>query len=519
MSGLPARTQVAIVGAGVCGCLLAYRLALAGREVVVLEAGPRVVRRRAVNAYRENPYRGISSPYPEHALAPRPTLDDLQHHYLQSGPDLFMGLYERRVGGSTWHWLGTVLRMLEEDFRMRSLHGVGEDWPLSLADLEPYYEAAERELGVAGPPPAPMPPHPFSKVDLAVAEACRELGMPFVALPQARNSVRYQDRPACCGNASCVPICPVGAKYDASVHAELAERAGAGIFAETAVVGLRTGADGRVRELSYRQTEGRSGVLGADLFVLAGHGIETPRLLLHSGLANSSDAVGRYLMGGTAVLSWGLAPAPVSPRQGPQASMGLPGQRGGPHRAGHSGFLTAVASDGWPHGGPSTLLKGLLARGTRGPSLREALTSHLARQVALVSTCEELPEAANRIVCDARFPDALGVGRPRLSYRLGDYTRRALPVAQEIHAAVLSAMRAGEIGHQYPAADSAYLLGTTRMGTNPRSSVVNADLRCHDHPNLYLLGGSVYPTTGSAPPTLTAAALALRLADYLATAH
>jgi choline dehydrogenase-like flavoprotein len=509
------KTQVAVVGAGVAGCLVAYRLAEAGRDVVVLEAGPRVDRAAAVQAFRRDPYRGISSPYPEHPLAPRPLLEDLEHHYLQSGPELFMGLYERRVGGSTWHWLGTAMRFLEEDFRMRSQHGVADDWPISLEQLAPYYAAAEQELGVAGPAPAPLPPHPLSKVDQAVAEACQVLGLSTEALPQARNSRPHRGRPACCGSANCVPICPVGAKYDASLHAELAERAGARVWSGTPVTGLRGDSAGRIQELLYRAGDGQTYTLEAETFVLACHGIETPRLLLASGLANSGGAVGRYLMGGTAAISWGLAVEPVDPRNGPQASMGLFGQRGGPHRAERSGFLTSVASDGWPHGNPEALLPELLAQGLRGAELRRRMTEHLARQVCLVSTCEELPDRANAISCDTGRPDLLGVGRPRIAYRIGDYTRRGLPIAQELHGGILKEMGAKEVGHQHPAADSAYILGTTRMGADQASSVVDADLRCHDHENLYLVGGSVFPTAGSAPPTLTIAALALRLADHL----
>lgn len=264
-----------MVGAGVAGCLLAYRLAQAGKEVILLEAGPRVNRAQAVEAFRRDPYRGISSPYPESPLAPRPILEDLEHHYLQSGPELFMGLYERRVGGSTWHWLGTAMRFLEEDFRMRSVHGVGDDWPLGLSDLLPYYRQAEEELGVAGPS-GPLPAHPLSKVDLAVGQACQTLNLLTEALPQARNSRPHRGRPACCGSANCVPICPVGAKYDASLHAALAVEAGVRLWPNSPAVGLSPGPDGAVRSLSFRDADGLRS-LKAKHYVLACHGIETPR--------------------------------------------------------------------------------------------------------------------------------------------------------------------------------------------------------------------------------------------------
>lgn len=506
---------VTVIGAGVAGALVAYRLAQEGCSVLMLEAGPRRDRGEAVERFRRDPYGRLSSPYALHPLAPRPCLEDLNEHYLQSGPDLFMGLYERGVGGTTWHWLGTAMRMLPDDLEMDSRYGVGQDWPLTWSELAPFYEQAERELGVAGPAEGLQPAHPLSGVDQAVVEACQQLGLPYEALPQARNSRPWQGRPACCRSASCVPICPVGAKYDASIHVSLAEELGVTVWPESPVVALEWDSlSGRVARLKVAgRGEGRW--FPVETVVLAGNAVESVRLLQSSGLAQSSSVLGRGLMGASAVLSWGLAPSPVHPRMGPQASLMIPSQRSGPHRAERATFVTTVASDGWPHGHPYQMAQRLAQSGLRGVALRTALTDHLARQVALVSTCEELPEAHNRIRCDERFPDALGVGRPRVDYRIGDYTRRAFPVARQLHQEILEAMGAQQIGHQEAAADSAYLLGTARMGHDPRRSVVDRHLRSHQHPNLYLVGGGVFPTSGSAPPTLTVAALALRLAQHL----
>lgn len=507
--------DVAVVGSGVAGALVAWRLASAGARVVLLEAGSRVDRAVAVRHYQSSPDRSLDSPYPESARVGAPSAKDVGQHYVQEGPEFVSGLYLRAVGGSTWHWLGTAMRLHPNDFRMRSRYGVGMDWPLGYEDLEPCYAAAEEALGVAGDDPwqaprsggYPMPAHPATAADYAVAVAAASLGWRTRLLPQARNSVAWAGRPVCCGAASCVPICPIGAKYDAGVHVQAAVRAGALLLEGAAVQRLEPG-----WRLHWKRRDGREGVTTAARVVLAAHAVETPRLLLNSGLGG--DAVGRHLMVGNAVLSTALAPEPVHPYGAPQATSGLD-FRDGAHRAERSGFLLAISNDGWPDGAPDRLASRLIRRGLRGLGLQEALRDHAQRQVALVSTCEDLPDEENRVDLAPDAPDALGMPRPRLRYRTSDWTRRGQAEAQATHERLLEAMKATERSHA-TAADPGYLLGTCRMGEDPAASVVGPDLQCHGHPGLYLVGSMVFPTAGSSPPTLTVAALALRLAAGLA---
>lgn len=502
--------DVAVVGSGVAGALVAWRLASAGARVVILEAGTRVDRATALRHFQSSPDRALDSPYPDSARVGAPSAKDLGQHYVQEGPEFVSGLYLRAVGGSTWHWLGTAMRLHPHDFRMRSRYGVGVDWPLAYQDLEPWYLQAERALGVAGEDdwgsprsgPYPMPPHPASGADFAVSRA----GAPLKLLPQARNSRVYEGRAACCGAASCVPICPVGAKYDASVHVAAALRAGARLLEATAVQRLEPG-----WRVHWKRRDGSSGVLTAGRVVVAAHAVETPRLLLHSGLGG--PAVGRYLMAGNAVLSTALAAEPVHPYGAPQATSGLD-LRDGPWRGERSGFLLAVSNDGWPDGSPDRLAGRLIRRGLAGRALQEAIRDHVLRQVALVSTCEDLPLAENRVDLAPDAPDAFGMPRPRLRYRLSDWTRRGQAEAQAVHARLLEAMGAAEIAHS-TAADPGYLLGTCRMGEDPGESVVDPDLEGHGLRGLHLVGSMVFPTAGSSPPTLTVAALALRLAARL----
>src|SRR5476649_639017 len=183
--------DVVIVGSGVAGSLVAARLAKAGVKVLILEAGPRVQRAAALATYRDALIKIPEAPYPDTPYAPRPKSDDPDHYFLQNGPDKFGGTYLRQVGGTTWHWLGTALRFVPDDFRLRTRFGVGLDWPISYDDLEPWYCEADRELGVAGDPgftldaprskPYPLPPIPLSYADQRVAAAAA--GTPYRVEP------------------------------------------------------------------------------------------------------------------------------------------------------------------------------------------------------------------------------------------------------------------------------------------------------------------------------------------------
>ncbi len=228
--------DVVIVGSGVAGAMTGHALARAGVKVLILEAGPRVDRAKAVIRFRNSPTKGANSPYPADPKVPQPDLADIGAYYVQAGPVTFNGLQARVVGGTTWHWGGLTLRYRPNDFRLKSKFGVGVDWPLSYDDLEPWYAEAERQIGVCGPPdydwgsprstPYPMPPIAPSYLDTVIGAACGKVGLTLGTFPHGRNSVGFDDRPPCCGNASCVPICPIGAKYDGAVHVAKAESRG-----------------------------------------------------------------------------------------------------------------------------------------------------------------------------------------------------------------------------------------------------------------------------------------------------
>jgi choline dehydrogenase-like flavoprotein len=521
--------DVVVVGSGVAGSLVAARLAGAGLKVLILEAGPRVDRAAALEQYRGALIKIPESPYPDKPFAPRPKSDDPDHYYVQDGSFKFGSTYLRQVGGTTWHWLGTTLRFVPDDFRLHSRFGVGVDWPLSYDDLEPWYCEAESELGVAGDPkaaldarrgrPYPLPQIPLSYADQRVAAALKGTPHKVEATPQARNSRPYDNRPTCCGSGSCIPICPIQAKYDATSHVAKAERAGATLVAEAIVTRVEVGSDGRIAALHVKRPDGSEDRAVGKVYVIAAHGIETPKLLLQSrsekrpgGVANSSDQVGRNLMDHPSQLNWALAPELLGAFRGPLSTAGIESPRSGNWRADHAAFRIQFDNRGWewPAGTPESTVRDLLKRGLRGAALDRALAERTSREIDIVAMVEQLPYPGNRIVPDFDRRDALGIPRPRITYSIDDYSKKALEHGRRIAKEIGAALKVTEMHHGEEIVAAGHVIGTYRMGLDPRRSVVDADQRAHDHPNLFLLGSGVFPTSAASNPTLTIAALALR---------
>mgnify|MGYP006281938957 CR=1 FL=1 len=511
--------EVCVIGAGPAGGLLADRLA-EDHDVVVLDAGPRFDPADRL----ERQERAIRPSYD------RPDVwggDSERDAYSASG-ERFYPLNHARVkgiGGSTLHWQGMVMRLHEDDFNSESARGVGTDWPIDYADLRPYYAAAERELGVAGaddnpyaPPrekPHPMPAFEPSYSDSLFAEACEELEIDMHSVPNARNSEPYGDRSACVGYGTCQPVCPSGAKYDATVHLDRAESKGATVLDRAPVQYLAHDAD-RVRAAVYATPEGEEHRQEADAFVVACGGVETPRLLLLSesegypdGLANSSGLVGRFFMD--------------------HLFAGMGGVLDEPTRQNHVGFLTSECHQFYDeadeevgpfkleffnYDGPSPVEMALSAN-RWGDALLEDLRDAYGNHIGMGALVEQLPQAESRVALDPDRTDDRGNPVPDVRWTVDDRALRTIERANAIQREILNELGAeitwqvgpGNTGPAY------HHMGTTRMGEDPAESVVNPALRTHDLENCWIASSSVFPTAGAMNPTLTIAALALRAAD------
>lgn len=523
-------TDILIVGAGIAGGLVAHRLAARGRQVTILEAGPRIDRWDTVELFRRSiDHNDFMAPYPGTAHAPNagPGSD----YVIEKGPDRYGAQYIRGVGGTTWHWAAACWRFLPVDFQLRSTYGVGRDWPLGYDDLEPYYQQAEEELGVAGPDPAdedlgsprsapyPMPPLPLSYMDREFAHVLNGNGFHVVTEPVARNYDDYDDRPACCGNNNCMPICPIGAQYSGDVHIAKAEAAGARLIENAVVSRLET--DGsRITGVRYLRPDGSEESMTANIVVLAAHGIEIPKLMLMStgeghpdGIANGSGQVGRNLMDHPGIAVSFLWDKPVFPGRGPQEMTSVVSLRDGAFRSSyaakklHLGNMADLSSSA----------EHLIAEGLGGAELERRLRSRVARKVAINCFHEQLPDPANRIRPSAEATDALGLPRPEVTFDVGDYVRRSAAETQKSYARIAELLGGTEVVFDDGFGANNHLMGTTIMGDDPRDSVVDADCRSHELANLYIASSSVFPSSASVNSTLTLAALALRVADTIAT--
>ena len=594
------RYDVVIAGSGFAGATMALLLARAGRRVLVLEAGPGLDARHGdlVERYVLSTVKSPSAPYPPDAgaldpsrtNAPRPTVealaawDDPARSYFEHAPGSlpFASNYERLAGGTGNHWLGTALRMDAADFRLRSAYGRGLDWPLDYDDLEPYYGQAEHLLGVAGDraeqeavngvryaagyayPMGPIRPSYGDEVvrtrlDGAVLADDAPDPARLTSTPAARNSAPYGNRGPCRGSTSCVPICPVRAKYDP--RAALAEALATGrvdLLARRVVDHVNIDEAGNVTGLHYLRYEddgvpaasGRTGegVAAAAVYVLAAHAVENARILLNTeratgrAAANSSGLVGRHLMDHPVHLAWGLMPAgtPVYAYRGPLSTSGVETLRDGPFRRRRAAWRLEVGNGGWswPVGDPyvtgADFLYGADDGGANpgrrvlaGRRYAEAVNDVLTRQLRIAFLVEQEADPSNRVELSDTWTDNLGIPRPRISWGVSDYVRAGFASAREAAARVWGRLGAAEHtatrddapaafrhrGRTYNYQGAGHLCGTHVMGSAPGRSVVNAWQRTWDHPNLYLAGCGSMPSVGTQNPTLTMLAVTCRTVD------
>lgn len=530
--------DVAIVGTGVAGALIGWRLAQAGARVVFIEAGERVNRDEGSARYRAALIQTPGCAYVNQPWAPWPDNADIDAYYVRTGaPDTrFQSTYLRAVGGTTWHWLGSMIRMLPTDFEMKTRYGVAVDWPIHYDELEPWYMEGERQLGVAGDSAYdlgsprsggyPLPMIPMTYSDNLFVQAAAKLKLTVEPTPQARNSVEYQGRPPCCGNAHCIPICPIAAKYDAAtVHLAMAEKLGATVLENSVVYLIDVDAEGKVSGLHFRHPDTSEGTLTAKLYVIAANAVETPKLLqisrtdkLPEGVANSSGHVGRNLADHPVRLSIAATTDPIYPYRSPLSTAAIEQLREGEFRSERSAFRVEIGNDGWswPGMNPVGVAAQLIEEGKLGSEIFESIHQTIPHQARLGSLCESLPNENHRVTPAWDQLDEIGIPRPQLTYGIDPYTQTGLDEAQKLHDQMFDAIGVTFRQHVTAWQGAGHEMGTHRMGNDPKSSVTDSFGRTHDHPNLYLAGGGLFPTTGTANPTNTVAALALRAAAEMA---
>ena len=526
---VPAPADFVVVGAGIIGALLARKLALAGASVLMLEAGPYVTRGEIVARFRNSPRRSDwVSPYPPAPWAPHPVYAPVANdHLLQAGPYPYKAEYLRQYGGTTWHWAAHAWRNVPGDFRIRTLYGVGVDWPFDYDELEQYYQEAEVLMGVSGAPntgsprrqPFPMPPVAEPWAMRRIRERLQGV-YPVVGNTTARNSRGYDGRPACVGNNSCQPICPVNAQYHGGIAADAAQAAGVKVLTDANVYRLEHDASGRrIVAAHYYDPDKRSQRVTGKTFIVAANGIESPRLLLLSasdrfprGLANSRDMVGRHLMDHPSTSLTFDADEPLWLGRGPQSPSSINTMRDGDFRRAHAPYRLDFTNISRVDGTSAALIK----EGIYGPEFARRLRHSAAHELNVKSVLEVLPHPDHRITLSDQ-KDALGLPRPMAHYSIDDYTRAGHQRARQDFQRIADLMGGSRLRFtgDDDFANNQHICGTLSMGTDPATSVCDGHARAHDHENLFFAGTGVLPTAGTCNSTENGVAVALRTAAHI----
>jgi choline dehydrogenase-like flavoprotein len=537
-------------------------------------------------------------------LRPIKKMDPDKGYFVQKGPQVFASDNWVGGGGTTQHWLGTTLRMLPNDFVTKKKYGHGVDWPISYEDLRPYYEMAEYEIGVSGEVTEQQLPNmgndyfspgyvfPMEKIEqsylddlmlkktqgLEVNMGGEKYKIHCCSTPQGRNSSpnrNYKfggiiwDRTEkqlkltqandgehyepvgslwdpytgqrCEGNSSCVPICPIQAKYNAlKTFKKAVKRNGDRVEIRPKAVAFDLVIDpdskliNGVRYKSYT-TDGdghyTTHLAEGRIYVLAASTIENAKILLASNAANSSDQVGRNLMDHMCLLTWGNFPKKVYPFRGPGSTTNIANFRDGKFRKKHAAWICPIDNWGWgwPRFSPGSDVQSAVDKGVFGKKLRETLNRNLTRQVLLHFECEQDPQADNRVTIDPKYKDCLDNYRPVIHYDASDYVKAAFAAAKEVSNQIFEKNRIKDRttydrtepdhvtykGKGYTFRGAGHIVGTHRMGDDEKNSVVDQDMRTWDHKNLFLVGCGNMPTLGTSNPTLTMTALTFKAAEAM----
>jgi choline dehydrogenase-like flavoprotein len=496
-----------IVGVGAGGGVLLQRLARAGFRVIGFDAGP----------FWDTERDWVSDETGSHKLY-------WNDKRITGGQDpLALGANNsgKGVGGGTVHWASFTPRFHPSDFQTHTLDGVGADWPLTYRDLKPYYELMEKELPVSGPyfpwgdPHSyPYGPHPMGGVGDALIRGCTKLGLGVSAGgPVAILSGSRADRPHCIYRGFCIQGCKVGAKASTLItHVPDALANGAEIRAESMVSRVHVGKSGlgksrRVNGVSYFDSEGREHFQKARAVVVAGYAIETPRLLLNSGLANSNGQVGRYLMAQAGNVVLGRFDELIRMYKAPPAhALTEHFYETDPQRGFARGFAVQTVGPL-----PVAFAKQMItAKGAWGWGLRRLMMDY-NHWAAFGLLGEILPHADNRVTL-ADEKDRFGLPVAKVTFKLYDNDKKLIEYGKQKVMDIMWAAGAKEVVQE---ARYAHLVGAARMGRDPGQSVTDQFGRTHEIANLFVCDGSLMPTQGSANPGLTIMALAARIADYM----
>jgi choline dehydrogenase-like flavoprotein len=524
--------DVLIVGAGTAGGIAAKELAESGLDVVCLEQGQWVNQGDLPGSKPEFELLGAKQWHPDPNVRGRP--EDYPCNVADSDVPMWMFA---GVGGTSVLYGGVWSRFLPSDFRVRTLDGVADDWPIGYEDLLPFYEETDREVGASGlagnpayPPGAapPLPAHPIHKTGRRMAEAMNRLGWHWWPGYTAIPSSDYGDQKQCVRYGICRMGCPEGAKASTDVtHWPVALRHGARVVTGARVARITVDERGRANGAVYVDRNGVERFQGASIVLLTASGIGTPRLLLMSassehpdGLANSSGLVGRRLMTHPYAAVVGLYEDEMEDWLGPAGEEleSMQFYETDVSRGFFRGCKWSLLATGGPLGMAHRLehSEGLQDEPFWGEPFTRRMKEALGHMIEWHLIPEDLPEESNCVTLDPELTDSDGLPAPKITYKISDNTRNMIDfnIARAIEAHEAAGARRTWISGR--GNTSGHLMGTARMGDDPATSVVDRYGQAHDVPGLYIADGSVFVTSSGVNPTATICALAKRTARHIA---
>jgi choline dehydrogenase-like flavoprotein len=506
--------DVCIVGSGASGGTLAAYLARKGVDTVVVEGGPKVDTHTAFNTH------AMPFDFPNRSI---PTM--------KPGVDGFDSERSRGVGGKSLLWNAVAWRFSERDFRGRDHDGAGENFPFHYADIAPYYDRIEREIGVCGnrdgledlPDGIFLPPVAFKCSDELIRKGADKLGVKVIQVRKSTRTIAGNGRPPChyCGN--CMAGCDVAAKYNSyDAHMKPALKTGKLDILHNAVVREVVMSDeNRATGVRYvhRETKAESEVKARSVVVCCAC-VQSVALLMMSksrrypdGLANSSGQLGKHFIphftGGVQAFLTDLVGKPAVNDEGFLDHAYVPSFMHNRKRDYARSFGMQFNYQNRRGVGWARAIPGI------GANYKKAVKDRYPAFVVMSPYGEMLPNPKSFIDLDYERTDKFGLPTARRHVVWGDNDRKifkdmskwAEAILRESGAEILSVADTPMTNHE---------MGGARMGTDPKTSVVNADCRTHDVKNLYVVDGSVFPSASEKNPTHTFMALAARASDHIA---
>ena len=514
------KVDVLIVGSGASGAAVAWSLAETKMRILCLEQGDWMKQSDYPTNGRDYEARVFSD------YATSPNIRKRRSDYpINDDNSPIKVVNFNAVGGSTVVYTAHYPRLHPSDFRVKTLDGVADDWPVDYAALEPFFAENDRMMGVsglAGDPAYPahepsMPPLPLGKSGAKIGQTMNKLGWHWWPSDTALATTEYDGRAPCINLGHCTPACAQGAKASTDItYWPHAIRAGVELRTNCRVREIVKGPDGMATGVIYYDANDVEQFQAAEVVIVACNGVGTPRLLLNSNnLANSSGLVGKNLMFHPWTSVSGYVDDPMDGHKGP------------PLCVWSQEFYETDLSRGYVRGHNFQFGRGM-GVGTEavntcdaglvpwGEGHHDAFRALMGHRMTVGICTEDLPEEHNCVTLDPVLKDRHGIPAPRIDYTIGENTNKMLDFAIDRARDILTAAGARHIAAIRPVPYSGWhLLGTARMGTDPERSVVNEWGRSHDVKNLFIVDGSIWVTSGGVNPTSTIQALALYIADQM----